>query len=82
MWWVLENHQICHLILKFSKDLIAAGNLFNKNPTAEGAVPLTMESDIIKKWMGSERVKWTMQDQGLFEKFYRQIEEYQKGADS
>lgn len=78
LFWTLENHTICNLILTFAQDMIKAGKIYNKKPDAEGATALTMESDIIKKWMGSERVRWTLADQKLWTEFYKEVAEYQK----
>jgi hypothetical protein len=82
LFWSLENHQICYLVLKFAKQMLQDGKIFNKSPSAEGAAALTMESEIIKRWMASERVRWTFGDQELWRQFNLVLEDYEKGADS
>ena len=77
MWFDLESAAIRYLVMEFTIEMIKLQKIYDKNPTEDGATVLTMESEAVKKWIGSERVKFTKLDKILVEKFYKMIEEYQ-----
>ena len=71
MWWSLEYHKITWLVLQFTLEMIKNQKVYSKDPSADGSELLTMDSPIIKKWLNSERVKWTKLDQKLFGDLYK-----------
>jgi hypothetical protein len=36
-----------------------------------------MDSDVVKKWLASEKIKWTKVDYQMTKKFYKLVDEYQ-----
>ena len=70
MWWSLEYHKVTYLVLTFTIEMIKDGKVYNKDPTKDDAELLTMTSPIVKKWLNSERVKYTQLDQKLFNDMY------------
>ena len=73
MWWSLEYHKITWLIYQFGIEMIKNEKVYNKDPAAEGAKVLTMDAPLVKKWLNSERIKWTKMDQKLFDNLYQQL---------
>lgn len=77
MWWTFEFHPISHRVLTFTLEMIGKGKVYSKDPVAADAEVLTMETEIVKKWLRSERIKFTKLDNSLFEKFYKVMDSYE-----
>ena len=56
--------------------MIKLGKVYSKEPDTEGSELLTLDSDIVKRWQKSERVKFSKIDQSLFEKLYEILGSY------
>jgi hypothetical protein len=62
LWFDLEDCRLRYTIMAFTLEMIKSGKIFDKEPSEEGAKVLTMESPVVKQWLASERVKWTISD--------------------
>lgn len=78
-WWSLDYFNMEHLIYKFTIDMVKLGNIYSKDPSAPGSVPITMEYPLLQKWMKSTRVSFTLLNKSLFDKLYDEIESVQNG---
>lgn len=77
MWYDLENARVRYQVLKFTTEMIKNGMIFDKDPAAKGAVPVTLKTESVKKWMASEKVQFSKVDNDLWEGFFKIINEYQ-----
>ena len=69
LFWELENHKVCYLILKFLEEMVILGNITHAD------APLTKTSKEYTDFLKTESVKYTLKDQKLFNYMYKQFDE-------